>query len=156
MARAGPGEGVAWRAASSLAGVLGPAGLARGGNGCGLRVPLSCARAAPGTNNKTAQKTNARCICDICDIPALQHTKAKLRSDRFTFHIVAGTTGPGGAGGTGSKGEMRCAFPQLLQAVPLSSPPDRCGDLHHAAQLGFLIGNRQRIAEEVAAEAALR
>src|SRR6476659_4877643 len=59
MGRAGPGDGVALRTASSLASVPGPFDLVSGGNGLGSRVPLSCAFATPCPNNRTGHKANA-------------------------------------------------------------------------------------------------
>ena len=47
MERTGAGDGVALRSNNSLASVPAPAGLVSGGNGSGLRVPLSCAFAVP-------------------------------------------------------------------------------------------------------------
>src|SRR3954453_1206180 len=47
MEYVGRGVGIGRRANSSLAGVAGSSGLARGGSGFGLRVPLSCAVAVP-------------------------------------------------------------------------------------------------------------
>src|SRR5262245_3360995 len=59
MERTGAGDGVALRPSNSLASVPGPAGLVSGGNGCGLRVPLSCAFAVPYTHVRTAHKVSA-------------------------------------------------------------------------------------------------
>src|SRR5882757_5455668 len=47
------------RANSCLAGVLGSSGLASGGSGFGLRVPLSCALAAPVRASPMATATTA-------------------------------------------------------------------------------------------------
>src|SRR5215510_15551382 len=44
---------------SSLAGVDGSSGWARGGSGCGLRVPLSCAVASWGTSKIPANNHKA-------------------------------------------------------------------------------------------------
>ena len=59
MERTGARDGVALRPNNSLASVPGPAGLVSGGNGSGLRVPLSCAFAVPYTHVRTAQKVSA-------------------------------------------------------------------------------------------------
>src|SRR3974390_2301813 len=59
MERVGSAAGVVFRANSSLAGVARLLGLARGGNGSGLRVPLSCAFAVPCTKIRTVNKAAA-------------------------------------------------------------------------------------------------
>src|SRR6516162_4510707 len=59
MERTGAGDGVALRSNNSLASVPGPAGLVSGGNGSGLRVPLSCAFAVPYTHVRMAHKVSA-------------------------------------------------------------------------------------------------
>src|SRR5262252_5735019 len=59
MERTGGGDGVALRPNNSLASVPGPATLVSGGNGSGLRIPLSCAFAVPYTHVRTAQKVSA-------------------------------------------------------------------------------------------------
>ena len=59
MERTGAGDGVALRPNNFLASVPGPAGLVSGGNGSGLRVPLSCAFAVPYTHVRTAHKVSA-------------------------------------------------------------------------------------------------
>src|SRR5262249_21037062 len=59
MERTVGGDGVALRPNNSLASVPGPATLVSGGNGCELRVPLSCAFAPPYTHVRTAHKASA-------------------------------------------------------------------------------------------------
>ena len=59
MERTGAGDGVALRPNNCLASVPGPAGLVSGGNGSGLRVPLSCAFAVPYTHVRTVHKVSA-------------------------------------------------------------------------------------------------
>src|SRR6516164_10880067 len=60
MVRASRGAGDVLRPNSSLASVLGSSGLATGGNGCGLSVPLSCALAAPGQDASAGQRAAQR------------------------------------------------------------------------------------------------
>src|SRR5262245_17698616 len=57
MVRACKLAGAVLRPNSSLAGVAGSSGLASGGSGCGLRVPLSCALATCGAS--TAANSSA-------------------------------------------------------------------------------------------------
>src|SRR5215470_6185017 len=59
MERTAGGDGVALRPNNSLASVPGPATLVSGGNGSGLRIPLSCAFAVPYTHVRTAHKVSA-------------------------------------------------------------------------------------------------
>src|SRR5262244_4146125 len=59
MVRACKLAGAVLRPNSSLAGVAGSSGLASGGSGCGLRVPLSCALATCGAST-AASSTAAR------------------------------------------------------------------------------------------------
>src|SRR5262249_44682944 len=59
MERTGGRDGVALRPNNSLASVPGPATLVSGGNGSGLRIPLSCAFAVPYTHVRTAHKVSA-------------------------------------------------------------------------------------------------
>src|SRR6516162_4924472 len=59
MERAGSAAGSALRAKNSLAGVAGLADLASGGNGAGLRVPLSCALAVADAKSAMAHDATA-------------------------------------------------------------------------------------------------
>ena len=59
MARVGMAAGVVLRANSSFASVLGPSGLVSGGNGWGLRVPLSWALALPSATKPIAHNASA-------------------------------------------------------------------------------------------------
>ncbi len=60
MVRACKGAGAGLRANSSLAGVAGSSGLASGGSGFGLTVPLSCAAALKGRRNAANSHRAAR------------------------------------------------------------------------------------------------
>src|SRR5215468_9247408 len=60
MVRACRGAGAVLRPNNSLAGVAGSSGLASGGNGCGLRVPLSCAIAPEGASNAASANAATR------------------------------------------------------------------------------------------------
>jgi hypothetical protein len=59
MERVGSVAGVALRANNSLASVAGVLGLASGGNGSGLRVPLTCALAISDAKNAMAHDASA-------------------------------------------------------------------------------------------------
>ncbi len=56
MVRDATGKGAVLRPNSSLAGVEGSSAFASGGNGSGLRVPLSCAAAEPAAIGKAASR----------------------------------------------------------------------------------------------------
>src|SRR5262249_6601711 len=60
MVRACRCAGAVLRPNSSLAGISGSSGLASGGSGCGLRVPLSCALATCGASTAVNSSTPAR------------------------------------------------------------------------------------------------
>src|SRR5215510_8840015 len=60
MVRACRGAGAVLRPNNSLAGVAGSSGLASGGNGCGLRAPLSCAIAPEGASNAASANAATR------------------------------------------------------------------------------------------------
>jgi hypothetical protein len=86
MGRVGSAAGVIFRANSSLAGVVRLLGLARGGNGSGLRVPLSCALAIPCTKIRTANNPAAAgCLkphqTEHLDFPNVRRNSEDARMD---------------------------------------------------------------------------
>src|SRR5271165_1215838 len=97
MVRVCRGAGVVLRPNSSLAGVLASSGLASGGNGSGLRLPLSCdlavspAKNAMAHNARAARHAEPRQVARVADLmldDMLNSGSGALESNQSLGHDV--------------------------------------------------------------------